>query len=176
SEFVSELDMLTPEDVVWEPYSPEAVATRAPAGCLRTAPRMQACGLLPPSWFMTSRLRHIAPGACQSPGPQVIMNQLGSYIRVKSNDSSWSTFVGCQRVACRALMLSSPRCSRGWTNGNRQTSTWSLQQDHTQTAPLGLTSPDTYPGLGLVWFMLTLTHSHTRRGLRMAMPGTTWRH
>ena len=26
-EFVSELDMLTPEDVVWEPYSPEAVAT-----------------------------------------------------------------------------------------------------------------------------------------------------
>ena len=24
-EFVSELDMLTPEDVVWEPYSPEAV-------------------------------------------------------------------------------------------------------------------------------------------------------
>jgi len=31
-EFVSELDMLMPEDVVWEPYSPEAVATRAPAG------------------------------------------------------------------------------------------------------------------------------------------------
>ena len=31
-EFVSELDMLTPEDVVWEPYSPKAVATRAPAG------------------------------------------------------------------------------------------------------------------------------------------------
>ena len=31
-EFVSELDMLTPEDVVWEPYSIEAVATRAPAG------------------------------------------------------------------------------------------------------------------------------------------------
>ena len=24
--------MLTPEDVIWEPYSPEAVATRAPAG------------------------------------------------------------------------------------------------------------------------------------------------
>ena len=24
--------MLTPEDVVWEPYSPEAVATRAPVG------------------------------------------------------------------------------------------------------------------------------------------------
>ena len=24
--------MLTPEDVVWEPYSPETVATRAPAG------------------------------------------------------------------------------------------------------------------------------------------------
>ena len=24
--------MLTPEDVVWEPYSPEAVATRATAG------------------------------------------------------------------------------------------------------------------------------------------------
>ena len=24
--------MLTPEDVVWVPYSPEAVATRAPAG------------------------------------------------------------------------------------------------------------------------------------------------
>ena len=31
-EFVSELDMLTPKDVVWEPYSPEVVATRAPAG------------------------------------------------------------------------------------------------------------------------------------------------
>src|SRR6185503_6825019 len=31
-EFVSELDMLTPEDVVWEPYSPETVGTRAPAG------------------------------------------------------------------------------------------------------------------------------------------------
>ena len=31
-EFVSELDMLTPEDVVWEPYSLEAVATCAPAG------------------------------------------------------------------------------------------------------------------------------------------------
>ena len=28
-EVVLELDMLTPEDVVWEPYSPEAVATRA---------------------------------------------------------------------------------------------------------------------------------------------------
>ena len=24
--------MLTPEDVVWEPYSPDAVATRAPGG------------------------------------------------------------------------------------------------------------------------------------------------
>src|SRR6185503_14276041 len=98
------------------------------------------------------------------------------HIRVESNDSSWSTFVGCQGVACRALMIGSPRCSRGWTNGNRLTSTWSIQQDHTQTAPLGLTSPGTYPGLGLVWFMLTLTRSHTRRGLRMAMPGTTWRH
>ena len=31
-EFVSELDMLTPDDVVWEPYSLEAVATRAPVG------------------------------------------------------------------------------------------------------------------------------------------------
>ena len=31
-EFVSELNMLTFEDVVWEPYSSEAVATRAPAG------------------------------------------------------------------------------------------------------------------------------------------------
>ena len=81
-----------------------------------------------------------------------------------------------QGVACRALMIGSPRCSRGWTNGNRQTSTWSIQQDHTQTAPLGLTSPGTYPGLGLIWFMLTLTRSHTRRGLRMAMPGTMWRH
>ena len=30
-EFVSKLDMLTLEDVVWEPYSPEAVATRASA-------------------------------------------------------------------------------------------------------------------------------------------------
>ena len=110
------------------------------------------------------------------PGPQVIMNELGSYIRVESNDSSWSTFVGCQGVACRALMIGSPRSSRGWTNGNRQTSSWSIQQDHTQTAPLGLTSPGTYPGLGLVWFLLTLTRSHTRRGLRMAMAGTTWRH
>ena len=31
-EFVSELDMLTPEDVIWEPYTPEAVARRAPLG------------------------------------------------------------------------------------------------------------------------------------------------
>ena len=38
-------------------------------------------------------------GACQSPGPHVIMNELVSYIRVESNDSSWSTFVGCQGVA-----------------------------------------------------------------------------
>ena len=74
-------------------------------------------------------------------------------------------FVGCQGVACRALMIGSPRCSRGWTNGNRQTSTWSIQQDHTQTAPLGLTSPGTYPGLGLVWFMLTLTRRHSVSGL-----------
>jgi len=29
-EFVSELDMLTPEDVIWKPYTPEVVATRAP--------------------------------------------------------------------------------------------------------------------------------------------------
>src|SRR6185437_14169073 len=106
------------------------------------------------------------------------MNELGSYIRVKSNDSSWSTFVGCQGVACRALMIGSPRCSCGWTNGNRQTSTWSLQQDHTQTAPLGLTSPGTYPGLGLVWFMLTLTRSHTKAsGWLCPAPrgGTSWR-
>ena len=52
------------------------------------------------------------------------MNELGSYIRVESNDSSWSTFVGCQGVACRSLMIGSPRCSRGWTNGNRLTCTW----------------------------------------------------
>ena len=115
-------------------------------------------------------------GACQSLGPHVIMNELGSYIRIESNDSSSSTFVGCQGVACCAQLIGSPRFSRGWTNGNRQTSTWSIQQDHTQTAPLGLTSPGTYPGLGLVWFMLTLTRRHTRRGLKMAIPDTTWRH
>ena len=73
-------------------------------------------------------------GACQSPGPHVIMNELGSYIHVESNDSSWSNFVVCQGVACRALMIGSPRCSRGWTNGNRQTSTWSIQQDHTHSS------------------------------------------
>ena len=71
------------------------------------------------------------------------MNELTSYIHVESNDSSWSNFVGCQGLACRALMIGSPRCSRGWTNGNMQTSTWSIQQDHTQTALLGLTSPGT---------------------------------
>ena len=54
--------MLTPEDVVWEPYSPEAVATRAPAGLSSHCSANAICGLLPPSWFMTSRLRHIAPG------------------------------------------------------------------------------------------------------------------
>ena len=59
------------------------------------------------------------------------MNEFGSYIRVEYNYSSWSTFVGCQGVAYRALMIGSPRC------------TWSLQQDHKQTAPLGLTSPGT---------------------------------
>ena len=31
-EFVLELDMLTPEDVIREPYTPEAVARRAPLG------------------------------------------------------------------------------------------------------------------------------------------------
>ena len=31
-EFMSELDMLMPEDVIWEPYTPEAVARRAPLG------------------------------------------------------------------------------------------------------------------------------------------------
>ena len=51
-EFVSELDMLTPEDVVWEPYSSEAVATRAPAG------------LSSPGVSGAHRV-----GACQSPGP-----------------------------------------------------------------------------------------------------------
>ena len=30
--FVSELDMLTPEDVIWEPDTPKAVARRAPLG------------------------------------------------------------------------------------------------------------------------------------------------
>ena len=33
---------------------------------------------------------------------------LGSYIRVESNDSSSSTFVGCQGVACRAQLIGSP--------------------------------------------------------------------
>ena len=66
-------------------------------------------------------------GACQSPGPQVNMNELGSYIRVESNDSSWSTFVGCQGVAFRALMIGSPRCSCGWTNGNM----WTVSRDGT---------------------------------------------
>ena len=89
-------------------------------------------------------------GACQTPRPQVIMNELASYIHIESNDSSWSTFVCCQGVACRALMIGSPRCSRGWTNGNMQMSAWSIQQDHTQTAPLELTSPGTCPRLGLV--------------------------
>ena len=185
--------MLTPEDVVWEPYSPEAVATRAPAGL------SSHCSANVNLWLTTAVLVYdiaveaycpgesgdvwAAPGvsgahrvgACQSPGPQVIMNELGSYIRVESNDSSSSTFVGCQGVACRAQLIGSPRFSRGWTNGNRQTSTWSIQQDHTQTSPLGLTSRGTYPRLELVWFMLTLTHRHTRRGLRMVMPATTWR-
>ena len=70
-----------------------------------------------------------------APGPHVIMNELCSYIRVEFNDSSWSTFVGCQGVTCRALMIGSPRCSRGWSNGNRQMSTWSIQQDpHTDSS------------------------------------------
>ena len=116
-------------------------------------------------------------GACQSPGPQVIMNELGSYIRVESNvDIFVVHFCRLSRsgMPCSADWLT--KIQPGWTNGNRQTSTWSIQQDHTQIALLGLTSCGTYPGLGLVWVMLTLTRRHTRRGLRMAMPGTTWRH
>ena len=31
-DFVAELDRLTPEDVVWEPYTTDAVAARAPLG------------------------------------------------------------------------------------------------------------------------------------------------
>ena len=31
-EFVAEFDRLTPEDIVWEPYSPSAIAARAPLG------------------------------------------------------------------------------------------------------------------------------------------------
>ena len=49
-EFVSELDMLTPEDVVWEPYSPEAVATRAPAGL------SSHCSTNASLWFTTAVL------------------------------------------------------------------------------------------------------------------------
>ena len=49
-EFVSELDMLTPEDVVWEPYSPEAVATRAPAGL------SSHCSVNASLWFTTAVL------------------------------------------------------------------------------------------------------------------------
>ena len=45
--------------------------------------------------------------------------------------SSSSTFVGCQGVPCCAQLFGSPRCSRGLTNGTRQTSTWSIQQSHT---------------------------------------------
>ena len=99
--------MLTPEDVVWEPYSSEAVATRAPAGL------SSHCSANASLWLTTAvlvydiaveayspwRVRQAAlgvfgahrVGACQSPGQQVIMNELGSYIRVESNDSSWST-------------------------------------------------------------------------------------
>src|SRR6185369_12113892 len=61
-EFVSELDMLTPEDVIWSLTAQRLWLPVHQQACLRTAPRMRACGLLPPSWFMTSRLRHIAPG------------------------------------------------------------------------------------------------------------------
>ena len=42
--------MLTPEDVVWEPYSPEAVATRAPAGL------SSHCSANASLWFTTAIL------------------------------------------------------------------------------------------------------------------------
>ncbi|KAG2637896.1 hypothetical protein PVAP13_2NG552003 [Panicum virgatum] len=75
---------------------------------------------------MTSWLRHIAPGESG--------DSLGSAKSFRC-PPRWCVSVarttGCQGVACRAMIIGSQRCSRGWTNGNRQTSTWSIQQDHT---------------------------------------------
>ena len=101
-EFVSELDMLTPDDVIWEPYSPEAVARRAPAGLSSHCSANASLWLTSVVLVYDIAVEAYCPwrvrrqfgqrvGACQSPGLQVIMNELGSYIRVESNDSSWST-------------------------------------------------------------------------------------
>ena len=68
-EFVSELDMLTPEDVVWEPYSPEAVGTRAPAGLF--SHRSANASL----WFTTAIL--VYDIAVEAYCPWRVMSQFG---------------------------------------------------------------------------------------------------
>jgi len=68
-EFVSELDMLTPEDVIWEPYTPEAVARRAPLGL---SPH---CSENAGMWLITAVL--IYDIVVEAHGPHRVMRQFG---------------------------------------------------------------------------------------------------
>ena len=68
-EFVQELDMLTPEDVVWEPYSPDAVATRAPGGL------SSHCSANAGMWLTTAVL--VYDIAVEAHCPQRVMRQFG---------------------------------------------------------------------------------------------------
>jgi len=68
-EFVSELDMLTPEDVIWEPYTPEAVARHALLGL---SPH---CSANAGMWLTTAVL--VYDIAVEAHCPHRVMRQFG---------------------------------------------------------------------------------------------------
>jgi len=68
-EFVAEFDRLTPEDIVWEPYSPSAIAARAPLGISSVC--TQDKGL----WMTTAAL--VYDVAVEAHCPDRVMRQFG---------------------------------------------------------------------------------------------------
>jgi len=68
-EFVAEFDRLTPEDIVWEPYSPSAIAARAPLGISSVCTQDQ--GL----WMTTTAL--VYDVAVEAHCPDRVMRQFG---------------------------------------------------------------------------------------------------
>ncbi|KAG2578382.1 hypothetical protein PVAP13_6NG164612 [Panicum virgatum] len=123
---------------------------------------MRVCGLLQPSWFTTSRLRHIAPG--------------------ESGDSLGSA--RSFRCPPRWSVSSGLPCSDDWlTKMQPWVDQWEQADEHL-VHPTGPHTDSSFRAY-LTWYLPRTrarlvyvdTHrSHTRRGLRMAMPGTTWRH